>query len=164
MSARPRIKSPKEVREIVTALLTRPEGATRKEIYTALDWPSVDVGRQARIAGLRLRIDQSNGHKRYFGHKPTFTIRDHTDDEPGEEPTAEVPKEALEYYSTAKNLHVIGPPAILGSKRNLRITLETMTDAEMKGKTFDVIIDPGEVRIVLNKKRAIWTINRKDML
>jgi hypothetical protein len=54
-------------REIVAALLTRPEGTTTAEILAATGWPSVSVPAQAKASGLTLTQTRDGRSTRYFG-------------------------------------------------------------------------------------------------
>lgn len=55
-------------REVVAALLQRPEGATRKDILDATGWPSVSVPATAKASGLSLRQEKVKGNPtRYYG-------------------------------------------------------------------------------------------------
>lgn len=52
----------------IVALLTRPEGATTREILDATGWPAVSVPQQAKAGGLDLRKQKLPGQRsRYFG-------------------------------------------------------------------------------------------------
>ena len=52
---------------LITALLTRPEGCTGKDVTTACEWPSVSMKQQAEAAGLKLKVDRSSRPFRYWG-------------------------------------------------------------------------------------------------
>lgn len=55
-------------RDLVAALLLRPEGTTSREILDATGWPAVSVPQQAKASRLELRKVKAPGEPtRYFG-------------------------------------------------------------------------------------------------
>jgi hypothetical protein len=50
----------------VAEFVTRPEGATRREIIEGTDWAALSVNRQARLAGITLREIRSRGESRFY--------------------------------------------------------------------------------------------------
>jgi hypothetical protein len=50
----------------VAEYVTRPEGATRREIIEGTDWAALSVNRQARLAGITLREIRVRGESRFY--------------------------------------------------------------------------------------------------
>ena len=54
--------------EVIYKLLTRPKGCTRSEVLESTGWPSISMQHTAKLMGLDLRMDKSEGEpKRYYG-------------------------------------------------------------------------------------------------
>jgi hypothetical protein len=50
----------------VAEYVTRPEGATRREILEGTDWAALSVNRQARVAGIQVREVRVRGESRFY--------------------------------------------------------------------------------------------------
>lgn len=60
-------KGRKSQADVIAALLTRASGCTAKDILKATGWKAVNVPRQAKISGLKLKQKREDGVTRYWG-------------------------------------------------------------------------------------------------
>jgi hypothetical protein len=65
-SARKRPVPPGSKLEIISKLLHRKQGCTRKEVLVATGWPAVSMPDQARQLGITLKTEKQDGVTRYW--------------------------------------------------------------------------------------------------